>query len=79
MNRKWNPRFLAYCQESGMTPDEQIEHDNKLYPGGSMCGFIVWIGEKIRIYKEKFPEERRETCILADQESFIKYLFGKGE
>ena len=42
-----NPRYLAYCAAHGWrTPEAMLEHDKKLYPGGCMCGFILWMNEQ---------------------------------
>lgn len=38
-----NPRYLAYSRAHGMDPDAMLEHDRERWPGGVMCGFIVWI------------------------------------
>lgn len=38
-----NSRFLAYCRSQG-TPDPEamLVIDRTRYPGGVMCGFILW-------------------------------------
>jgi hypothetical protein len=46
--RLWNPRFLAYAASQCRTPEDQLEHDRKAYPGGNMAGFIVWNSQKWR-------------------------------
>ena len=40
------PRYAAYCAAHHKTPDEMLAHDAQAWPGGSMCGFILWIGSK---------------------------------
>ena len=41
---QWNPRYLAYCRAHGISdPDAMLDHDNERWPGGCMCGFILWI------------------------------------
>lgn len=42
-NHRWNPRFLAYCRSQGNTPEAQLSVDDARYPGGKMCGFILWL------------------------------------
>lgn len=38
-----NPRYQAYARAQGRTPAQQLEHDRLRWPGGCMCGFILWI------------------------------------
>lgn len=43
----WNPRYLQYCRVNGEAdPDRMLERDRKRWPGGSMCGFTLWIQAK---------------------------------
>ena len=42
----WNPYFVAYAATHGRTCQAQIEHDREAWPGGSMCGFILWMQDR---------------------------------
>jgi hypothetical protein len=43
----WNSRFLAYCCYHGShDPEEMLERDRALHPGGVMVGFILWSNER---------------------------------
>jgi hypothetical protein len=42
----WNPRFLAYCRAHGRSPAAMLAHDEELWPGGKMCGFMLWLREQ---------------------------------
>ena len=44
--RQWTPRYTAYAQAHGRSPDQMLEFDSERYPGGKMCGFILWIDAK---------------------------------
>ena len=46
MDNDYNPRYLKYCQAHNMNPAEMGKHDQMLYPGGCMAGFILWIQAK---------------------------------
>lgn len=46
-----NPRYLAYCKAHGNTPEAQHAADGAAWPGGIMCGFILWIGERWRAFE----------------------------
>lgn len=41
--REWNPYYLAYSTAHGRNPDAQLAHDVVRWPGGKMCGFILWM------------------------------------
>lgn len=56
---KFNPYFVHYAKSNGNTPEKQLEVDDKAYPGGIMCGFILWIDKQ----RQKFWDAHRE-CFL---------------
>lgn len=39
-----NPRYVAYAVLSGKTVEQALADDEVQYPGGRMCGYILWIG-----------------------------------
>lgn len=50
--REWNPRYLAYCRATGgASPYATLARDRMQYPGGSMCGFILWISRQWRAWR----------------------------
>lgn len=40
---RWNPRYVVYAARDGLTPKQALRRDAKLYIGGKMMGFILWI------------------------------------
>jgi len=56
-----NPRYVAYARVHGRTPNEMMSHDMTQYPGGCMCGFILWMDEQKRAFKKARPE-----CFIGD-------------
>ncbi len=52
MSGEWNPRYVAYAEAHGFDPDTMLAADEVLWPGGKMCGFMVWIGERWREWRE---------------------------
>lgn len=70
---KWNPRYRAYTEASGRTPEEQLEHDTEEYPGGCMAGFLIWISNQWSLWwtqnKHRFPNAHgRNDVILRDED-----------
>lgn len=49
-NQDYQPRYLAYCAAHDMAPEQMLNHDKKRWPGGCMCGFIIWISEQWRAW-----------------------------
>lgn len=43
MRMRWNPRYVAYSASQRLTPEKMLVRDTKMYPGGKMCGFMLWI------------------------------------
>ncbi len=42
--KSYNPRYLEYCEAHGHAgdPEGQLAADRERYPGGCMCGYILW-------------------------------------
>lgn len=51
IERVFQPRFAAYARVHGRTPEAQIEHDKAAWPGGVMCGFVLWNNERWREWR----------------------------
>ena len=47
-----NPRWVNYARVHGRTSDEQLAHDRVRWPGGSMCGFILWNNARLREFAQ---------------------------
>lgn len=67
-------RYAAYCVKNGKTPSEMKEYDRKRWPGGLMCGYILWIQESLLKFREKHPEAFT-GYILTDHDRFTKFLY----
>ena len=44
------PRYLAYCRAHGRSPEDMLAYDKARYPGGHMTGFILWLGDRWRVF-----------------------------
>lgn len=69
-----NPRYVEYCRAHGKTPDEMLAFDTKRWPGGKMCGFILWNMDKV----QEFTSQWKGCRCLADV-SLALLGDGKGE
>lgn len=69
----WNPRFVAYATAHGHTPESMIQHDRLRWPGGQMCGFILWIGQQWQQWREAF-NYRGELLGPAEHAAFDQWL-----
>lgn len=56
LQRMENPRYLAYARAHGASSgDEMIERDRITWPGGIMCGFILWNTARLREFSKINP------------------------
>lgn len=46
MSQEFTRRYTAYSRFHGRGPESMLEHDKKRWPGGQMCGFILWVQSK---------------------------------
>lgn len=70
----WNPRYVAYATAHGRDPDAQLEHDREAWPGGAMCGFVLWIGERWTAWRREHGRRQWEPLSAADHESFDRSI-----
>jgi hypothetical protein len=74
-----NSRYAAYCIAHGASsPDEMMDQDRIAWPGGKMCGFILWMKEKWGDWYKAAPSRgRKPNPILteADHDDFDKWLW----
>ena len=71
----WNQRYVAYAWAHGNIPLIQQQADMMNWPGGLMCGYILWIQER----KAEFRKSSPAAFIgpeLHDHAAFDAWLFG---
>ncbi|MFP4453261.1 MAG: hypothetical protein ACLFPI_07830 [Desulfobacterales bacterium] len=69
----YNPRYTAYCRAHGKTLEGMQKHDRKIWPGGFMAGYMLWIQEKLQEFKIQSPGSF--TCdSLTDHKGFDEFL-----
>ena len=69
-----NPRYVAYAKAHGKTPDEMMSHDAKVWPGGVMCGFTIWISQQKVLFYNSNPECFLDPYTIYDQEAWTAWL-----
>lgn len=71
-----NPRYAAYSRAHNRTPEDQLEHDRKAWPGGIMCGYVLWNREQLLAFGAERPD-----CFcfgsLIDHDAYDAWLLEK--
>lgn len=53
---EYQSRYVAYARAHGAMPAEMLERDRERWPGGVMCGFILWIGRQWKAWAAEAGE-----------------------
>ena len=77
MAETWNPLFVAYARVHGHEPQQQLDHDQKAWPGGCMCGFMLWMSALKERFRKLHPEAffEPETSIGRISDYKVWYTF----
>jgi hypothetical protein len=75
----FQPYFVAYANAHGRTPEAQLEHDKAQFPGGCMCVFILWIGERKRTFYEATPEHFFDRGTIGNHKAWGSFLAASGK
>ena len=72
---KWNPRYESYAKAHGETPSSMMEADTVKWPGGKMCGFILWMRERKAEYLVLMHGEGTPSSMpIWDQKAWTQFL-----
>ena len=74
MSAEWNPRYEAYARVHGRDPEAMLEYDRKRWPGGCMCGFMLWIGDLWRGYRKSIGLKEDQVLWGAQVERFDEMI-----
>lgn len=77
-----NPRYMAYVHAHGVfDPDHMLEIDAARWPGGKMCGFLLWNAHQIDVFlarecprKERGRSWNRNLEFLAREAAYDEQL-----
>ena len=70
----YQPRYAAYARAHGKTPEQMAGHDEEQWPGGCMCGFILWIGDRWREWRKLKGYSHNWILSEADHVEFDAWL-----
>lgn len=63
-NPRYNPRYVIFAKVHGRTVEEQLVADSRLWPGGKMAGFTLWMRVQWRTWFDNreppFPDSEWE-------------------
>ena len=77
MNKDWNPRYVAFALAHGKSPMQQMIDDEKRWPGGVMCGFILWMSKAEKLFKKQQPSAFIGPHI-SNQDAWTEFVEGLG-
>ena len=73
--RTYTHRYTVYAAQHGKTPDEMLAHDKKRWPGGKMCGFMLWINKRWQEWHEAKGYRRHDYIVTsADHVDFDAWI-----
>lgn len=77
---QYTARYQAYARAHGVAPAEMLERDCAAYPGGRMCGFVVWIGRAWDEWERLTGRPSRDAVSLtvAEHGAFDEWLSARG-
>lgn len=82
-HKGWNPRYVAYAHANGCTPSGMLVVDAERYPGGKMCGFVLWNEQKwneffaaqnIIIRRDRFGTNDRPFLVAELGQEYSEWL-----
>lgn len=73
----WNPRYMAYCHAHGETDaDKMLARDDERWPGGRMCGFILWTQARWSEWRRLMGYGPHDPIDDYDHRTFDLWLWG---
>ena len=67
-------RYIAYANSHHLTPEQMLAHDEFAWPGGKMCGFILFISHSWRSWQKYVGRKNLEFLCDHDHMSFDSWL-----
>jgi hypothetical protein len=70
----YNLLYLAYCKYHKNGPVEQLQKDTIKWPGGKMCGYILWISKMKRKFWKVRPEAFYDQSTIYDLKAWVSFV-----
>ena len=51
-----NPRYVNYARAHGKSPAAMLAADKITWPGGCMCGFLLWNSARLAEFRKLRPD-----------------------
>lgn len=69
-----NSLYQVYCRENGNDETRQLELDEQRWPGGKMCGYMMWCGEKWSQWRTLKGFSRDRVLSEAERDEFFGWV-----
>jgi hypothetical protein len=73
-NTLTNPHYLAYARAHDKSPTEMFDYDFAAWPGGCMCGFLLWISDRKQEFWNEQPQAFLDEVLYHDQTAWAAFL-----
>ena len=70
----WNSRYYQYARAHGRKPDEQLAHDDEAWPGGKMCGYLLWNSRRLEEFRRFLGLKSGQPLWDADYKAYDAWL-----
>lgn len=67
-------RYRAYCDAHNATVDEMRERNDREFPGGRGCGYILWISARWQEWRKAKGYHRDYPLSQEDHDEFDAWL-----
>lgn len=71
---EWTANFTAYARAHGREPAAMLERDRERWPGGVMCGFILWVAARKLEFAGAFPCKMIGPDLIRDIPAWVAFL-----
>lgn len=71
---EYNQHYIAYAQAHGKTPDDMMGYDVATWPGGCMCGFLLWISSRKQEFWDEQPQAFVDRYTIHDHNAWTVFL-----
>ncbi len=74
MKNNYTALYSAYCRYHGNTPKQQFKKDKEKWPGGLMCGYILWIADLKQKFYKAHPEFFLDKYTIHNTKEWVNFV-----